>query len=376
MMFKENSMSIKVIKFAVIFVLLVLVELIILQFLAYSEFIKADNEYSLAHLMWQKILYTYRLSYINLPILLAVTSLFFKIFVIDNNQQYKRVFFFLLLWVLGFQNVFPVFPLLVLILFVKVPISDIFLLISSPGDFPLEYLLFIYVFVLMGTIAAYYVFRKYLDKKAIGNFGYKSNTAVKDSAIGFLIGTLFITLCFIFLYIAGILQISSYNFNIVEQLLYIVFFIIAAINEEIMFRGYVLDKLLEKGNKFVALFSSSVLFAIFHAINPNITWIAFINLILAGMFLGSFYLYKRNLYLPTLLHFAWNYFQGPVYGFGVSGLKFNGILQYDFVEEGNILTGGSFGLEGSILTTIIMILFTSGVIIFFSRNSKLKQSIT
>ncbi len=375
-MLKGNTLNIKIIKFIGIFISLVFVELLILQFLAYIKFIKVENEHSLAHLMWQQILNVYKLSYINLPILLAVTSLFFKLFVIDNNQQYKRVFFFLLLWTLGFQGFFPAFPLFVLIIFFNVSISDIFLLISSPSDFPLGYLLFVYVFVLMGSIAAYYVFRKYLDKKAIDNFGYKSNTHIKDSIIGFLIGASFITVCFIFLYFIGSLYISSYNFNISEQLLYIIFFIIAAANEEIIFRGYVLDKLLEKGNKFVALFSSSVIFAIFHAMNPNITWLAFINLILAGMFLGSFYLYKRNLYLPTFLHFAWNYFQGPVYGFGVSGLKFNGILQHNFVEKTSILTGDGFGLEGSIVTTIIMILFTSGVVIFFSRNNKSRQNAT
>ncbi len=376
-MLNNNNLHSKILKFIGIFVLLIVVELFVLQFLAYIEFIKPENSSSLFHITWHKILDAYKLSYINLPILLAVTAIFFKLFVVDNNHQYKRVFLFLLLWSFGFQNVFTLPPLLILLFIFKLPVNSLFLLISSPGDFPLGYLLFIYVFVLLGTVVAYYVFRKYLDKKSIQNFGYKSSTKVKDSLYGFIIGTLFITICVVILLIFDTISFHSFRLNIANQLLYVVFFLVAAINEEVIFRGYVLETLLEKGNKFVALFSSAVIFAVFHALNPNINLFSFINLILAGMFLGIFYIYKRNLYLPTFLHFAWNYFQGPIYGFGVSGLKFEGILHYDVVVDAQILTGGDFGLEGSILTTIFMIIITIAVIVFFEGRKKLdyKKSI-
>jgi membrane protease YdiL (CAAX protease family) len=125
-----------------------------------------------------------------------------------------------------------------------------------------------------------------------------------------------------------------------------------AYSEELVFRGYVLANLMESfPNKWVALIVSSVLFAGFHFTAPGIHTLAFLNLFIAGCLLGVNYLYTRNLWFSFFFHLSWNFFQGPILGFRVSGLSFPSLLVTE--TKGDLfITGGDFGLEGSILTTV------------------------
>ena len=106
-------------------------------------------------------------------------------------------------------------------------------------------------------------------------------------------------------------------------------------------------------NKYVALVLSSLLFAILHIFNPNTSAIGMINLFLAGILLGVSYIYTKNLWFPVALHFSWNFFQGPVFGFHVSGLDMNAIIIQKPQEE-QLFSGGTFGFEGSILATVCL----------------------
>ena len=85
-------------------------------------------------------------------------------------------------------------------------------------------------------------------------------------------------------------------------------------SEELVFRGYLLSNFMESMNKYYALLYNSILFALMHSVNPNFNFIDFINLFLAGLLLGLPYVYTKNLWYPMSLHFAWNFFQGPVFG--------------------------------------------------------------
>jgi membrane protease YdiL (CAAX protease family) len=91
-----------------------------------------------------------------------------------------------------------------------------------------------------------------------------------------------------------------------------------------------------------------------HLGNANVTILSFINILLAGILLGIYYIHKRNLWLPIALHFSWNFFQGPVYGFEVSGVDISGIIIQD-LQGSDTLTGGPFGFEGSLFATLLMI---------------------
>jgi hypothetical protein len=147
-----------------------------------------------------------------------------------------------------------------------------------------------------------------------------------------------------------------------------------AIGEEMVFRGYILNNLLHSLHKWLALAISAALFALMHSNNPGVDIIAMINLFIGGLLLGINYIFTRNLWFSIMLHTAWNFFQGPVLGFPVSGLHLQSILHPEL--KGNVLiTGGTFGLEASFLTGILLIV-TVMILYFVYRSRKNSYDIT
>lgn len=168
--------------------------------------------------------------------------------------------------------------------------------------------------------------------------------------------------------LAGAVEVTGVTFNPSSLLISFVFFLLVAITEEFALRGFVLERMLQGGvNKFWALFLSAALFSLIHIGNPNFDFLSFINILLAGILLGSSYIYTRNLCFPIALHWFWNWIQGPVLGYEVSGNKFCDGLLTLHLPEANLINGGAFGFEGSILCTVLMIVGT-GVILKVFRN--------
>lgn len=141
-------------------------------------------------------------------------------------------------------------------------------------------------------------------------------------------------------------------------------YIVAATLEELVVRGYVLSNLMAGMNHYIALLLSSLLFMCLHSVNNHLTPLAFFNLFLAGNMIGLSFLYTRNLYFPIGLHIGWNFFQGSVYGFEVSGLPFQSIYTQKNTLQ-NVLTGGNFGFEGSTIATILILVATGIIYLFF-----------
>lgn len=169
--------------------------------------------------------------------------------------------------------------------------------------------------------------------------------------------------------LAGAIEIAGVVFNPSSLLISFVFFLLVAITEEFALRGGVLERMLQGGvNKFWALFLSATLFSLVHIANPNFDFLSFINILLAGILLGSSYIYTRNLCFPIALHWFWNWIQGPVLGYEVSGNKFCDGLLTLYLPETNLINGGAFGFEGSILCTVLMVAGTAVILKMFRKN--------
>ena len=169
--------------------------------------------------------------------------------------------------------------------------------------------------------------------------------------------------------LSGAIEISGVVFNPSSLLISFVFFLLVAITEEFALRGFVLERMLQGGvNKFWALFLSATLFSLVHIANPNFDFLSFINILLAGILLGSSYIYTRNLCFPIALHWFWNWIQGPVLGYEVSGNKFCDGLLTLYLPETNLINGGAFGFEGSILCTVLMVAGTAVILKMFRKN--------
>jgi membrane protease YdiL (CAAX protease family) len=151
-------------------------------------------------------------------------------------------------------------------------------------------------------------------------------------------------------------------------------FVSVGFYEELVSRGYQLTNLAEglngtvvgpKGALVVAWVISSSVFASLHLLNPNAGPSSTFNIFLAGMMLGSGYVLTGRLAIPIGLHTTWNFFQGNVFGFPVSGLDVVGASFVSTRETGpDILTGGLFGPEAGLLAPAAM---AAGVLLIALR---------
>ena len=134
-------------------------------------------------------------------------------------------------------------------------------------------------------------------------------------------------------------------------------FAAAAAFEEALFRGYILQTFVRANLAWPAIIATSLLFGAVHLGNPNANWISSANTALAGIWFGVAYLKTRDLWFVTGLHLAWNWTQGSIFGVEVSGLT--DIVQQPLMRESDIgpawLTGGNYGIEGGIATTVALI---------------------
>lgn len=169
----------------------------------------------------------------------------------------------------------------------------------------------------------------------------------------------------------GIIEIASVQWVPRDLLGTLLFFLLVAVTEEVMLRGFVLGRMLSEGmNRFVALFLSSALFSAMHLFNPNFALLPFVNILLAGCLLGASFLYTRNLCFPVVLHWFWNWLQGPVLGYEVSGTDSGQSLLTLRLTGSDLLTGGSFGFEGSLLCTVLLVVGTLAIIGYYERRGR------
>lgn len=169
----------------------------------------------------------------------------------------------------------------------------------------------------------------------------------------------------------GTVEIASVQWVPRDLLGTLLFFLLVAVTEEVMLRGFVLGRMLSAGmNCFVALFLSSVLFSAMHLFNPNFALLPFVNILLAGCLLGASFLYTRNLCFPVVLHWFWNWLQGPVLGYEVSGMDSGETLLTLRLTGSDLLTGGSFGFEGSLLCTVLLVVGTLAIIGYYERRGR------
>jgi membrane protease YdiL (CAAX protease family) len=150
--------------------------------------------------------------------------------------------------------------------------------------------------------------------------------------------------------------------QVVQTLLFsALLFIVAALAEEALFRGYPLQTLTRANLAWLAVFLTSVPFAAIHLRNPNVAaGFTFINTALAGVWLAVAYLRTRSLWFPLGVHWAWNWALGSLFGLPVSGI--NDLAPHPLLRGTDLgpawLTGGSYGIEGGVACTITLIVST------------------
>ena len=226
------------------------------------------------------------------------------------------------------------------------------------------------LFMLVGYLSAAVLILRW-RKLPLSLLGMSLRGRGKDLLAGLGVAVLLYAVGFGTSLLMGTVEIASVQWVPRDLLGTLLFFLLVAVTEEVMLRGFVLGRMLSAGmNRFVALFLSSALFSAMHLFNPNFALLPFVNILLAGCLLGASFLYTRNLCFPVVLHWFWNWLQGPVLGYEVSGMDSGETLLTLRLTGSDLLTGGSFGFEGSLLCTVLLVVGTLAIVGYYERRGR------
>ena len=222
------------------------------------------------------------------------------------------------------------------------------------------------------SVALAALFRRIVDRRSVMSMGFQWRGFQHHGWIGFCLGIALLGLGTLVLFATQHLYWSNVQLHADDLFIAFVLMMLVALGEEIVFRGYILRNLLRSMNKWVALVVSAFIFAVAHAGNPGITSLAAVNILLGGLLLGLNYIYTRNLWFALLFHLSWNFFQGPVLGYEVSGLAIQSVLAPE-LKGPAYLTGAEFGFEGSMLATIVLAIAVLVMVLVYERKYKLSK---
>jgi membrane protease YdiL (CAAX protease family) len=209
----------------------------------------------------------------------------------------------------------------------------------------------------MFTVSVF-IARLWLDRRSLTSLGLSVNMrALKDILVGILITLPMIGLIYAILWGIGWLTFENFAWQVdplstvfKETLVVFIIFVLVGWSEELLSRGYHLQTIESGLNTFWAVVLSSVIFGILHLGNENSESILFVSIgiFLAGVFLAYGYLRTRQLWLPIGLHIGWNFFEGAVFGFPVSGMSTYQLMRIT-INGPELWTGGPFGPEAGLV---------------------------
>ena len=289
----------------------------------------------------------------------------------------------------GFLRAIIFMPLWIIIMGLSVTIGSLLVMLASgvdmsnPGSaealfanmsFDNPIMLLMTVFQVAGSFLALLIATKFIDRKPLMSIGLSVKDKANEMLIGLGFALAFIGGLFFVLWLLGAITITGYvgfkpGVFIVSMMLFL-----AAFDEELIFRGYVLNNMMDSSSRWVALAGSSALFALMHAGNPSVwsNWVPMTELFAAGFILGISYTFTKNLWFPTFFHFGWNFFQG-LFGFEISGINVDSWKMISHESTGNvpdIVSGGAFGIEGSVITLSCTIICTYFIYKYYNELDK------
>ena len=194
---------------------------------------------------------------------------------------------------------------------------------------------------------------------------------VPHTLLGLLVGFMYMVLVVCTIVASNCATVVWDGFSGKQQFSVLMMFLIVAVGEEMVFRGIIFRLIDERWSTWVALLVSALFFGLVHITNDNATWWSSLAIAIeAGLLLGAAYKWSGSLWVPIGIHWAWNYTQGNIFGFAVSGTDAGSTILTTTVDGPEIVTGGAFGPEASIIAVLFGILYT----IVFLYNRRLHRS--
>lgn len=250
-----------------------------------------------------------------------------------------------------------------------------FVAITMPPLFPwlsrgLTLLSWFNLLLLLPLLGLYMLLSRLLEQRVLGSVGFALHPRWENElGIGLAAGTAMIVAAAGSAMLLGDAKFSLSSLSpgkvVLAGAFFFLLFAVAAANEELVFRGYPFQRLVDVCGPVLAVIVRSVLFGAVHLRNPFHTWISTLNTVLMGVLLAICYLRTRALWLPLGIHFALNFVQGYLLGLPVSGMRLPESFLQAKAGSPVWITVGAYGLEGSILTLGIIV---AGTVYFFASK--------
>ena len=232
------------------------------------------------------------------------------------------------------------------------------------------------IIAVLAVTPAVFLARRFIDRRSITSLGLKINgQAIFDLIAGMVIAFVMMGSIYLIEWRAGWLTFENFAWSsepigtvLVSVTGALLLFILVAWQEELLFRGYRLQNITEGLNSVWGIILSSIWFGAAHFFNPHATVLSTFGIFLAGLFLAYGYLRTGQLWLSIGLHIGWNFFEGVVFGFPVSGLDVFRLTRIQ-VHGPDLWTGGAFGPEAGLVILPAM-LVGAALIFAYTRRRK------
>jgi membrane protease YdiL (CAAX protease family) len=201
---------------------------------------------------------------------------------------------------------------------------------------------------LAGVVALTWAFCRFVDRTSLRSLGLRRQGWLAKVAAGWGLGTFLQLVAFAALGIAGWLTVERSGSTALGLGASVLSWLIISFNEELAFRGYILQRLTQAWGLPAAVVVSSLIFTMVHVLNPNVQPLAMVSLFVAGLLLACAYLVSRSLWLPIGLHIGWNLAEVNLLGFPGSGVPESALVR-SVVHGPELMTGGAFGPEGGLV---------------------------
>ena len=231
--------------------------------------------------------------------------------------------------------------------------------IASIQEFFYHYFLYYELFSFVVILFLFIFWVKVIEKNALSSLGFVKRNWLKYLGWGIMFSLVQMGVIALVYQVSGI---GSFELNelSLEPILFILglfpFWLLQGGTEEVATRGWLLTRIAARTNLPLAIAISRSLFGILHMGNAGVTFLSVLNIILDGVLAGLLFIYTDSIWLVVAQHGTWNYVQGNLLGFQVSGTGADAsIFNFTMGSGPDWLTGGEFGAEGSIITTLVLL---------------------
>ncbi|MDP3488279.1 MAG: CPBP family intramembrane metalloprotease, partial [Bacillota bacterium] len=211
----------------------------------------------------------------------------------------------------------------------------------------------------LGFVVTAYLFWTMWDKRPFKEMGFEASLrkTLTDFAAGSMQAVVVILLSVLVSLALGFGSFAGKVPGVVtwDVLMGFLVYLSVGFGEEILSRGYMMTVMAQSFGSTTAMIGSAVIFSALHLINPNLSLLSVLNLVLAGILLAFSYYRTKALWFPIGLHFTWNLMQGTIFSLEVSGIESTGLFRV-LLTGPDYITGGKFGLEGGVIVTVLTLL--------------------